>query len=190
MGLIPGLRRSPGEGYGNPLLYSCLENSMDGGVWWATLHSVAKSLTLLKQLSTHRNNEIKRHLLLGRKVMTNLDIILNSRHSTLLTRGPYGQSYSFSSSHVQMWELDHKEGWVPKNWCFGIMVLEKTLESPLDCKEIKPVNPKGNQPWIFTRWTDDEGPILWLPDVKSQLIGGKMLLLLSHFSHVRLCATP
>ena len=173
MGLIPGLRRSPEEGHGNPLLYYCLENPMDGGVWWATLHRVANSLTLLKQLSTHWNNEIKRHLLLGRKIMTNLDIILNSRHSTLLTRGPYGQSYSFSSSHVQMWELDHKEGWVPKNWCFGIMVLEKTLESPLDCKEIKPVNLKGNQPRIFTRWTDDEGSILWLPDVKSWLIGGK-----------------
>ena len=81
--------------------------------------------------------------------MTNLDI-LNSRHSTLLTRGPYGQSYSFSSSHVQMWELDHKEGWVAKNWCFQIVVLEKILESPLNSKEIKPVNPKGNQPWIFT----------------------------------------
>ena len=102
MGLIPGLRRSPEEGHGNPLLYYCLENPMDGGVWWATLHRVANSLTLLKQLSTHWNNEIKRHLLLGRKIMTNLDIILNSRHSTLLTRGPYGQSYSFSSSHVQM----------------------------------------------------------------------------------------
>ena len=102
LGSIPGLGRSPGEGNGNPLQYSCLENPMDGGVWWATLHRVANSLTLLKQLSTHWNNEIKRHLLLGRKIMTNLDIILNSRHSTLLTRGPYGQSYSFSSSHVQM----------------------------------------------------------------------------------------
>ena len=68
-----------------------------------------------------------------------------------------------------MWELDHKEGWAPKNWCFWTVVLEKTLESPLDCKEIKPVNPKGNQPWIFIGRTDAEAPILWPPDVKSRL---------------------
>ena len=69
---------------------------------------------------------------------------------------PYSQSYGFSSSHVQMWELDHKVSWAPKNWCFQTVVLEKTLESPLDCKEIKPVNPKGNQLWIFigrTGWS-------------------------------------
>ena len=79
---------------------------------------------------------------------------------------------SFPRSHVQMWELDHKESWVPKNWWFQIVVLEKTLESPLDCKEIKSVNPKGNQPWIFTGRTDAEAeaPILWPSDVKSQLI--------------------
>ena len=72
-----------------------------------------------------------------------------------------------------MWELDHKEGWVPKNWCFWTVVLEKTLESPLDCKEIKPVNPKGNQPWIFIGRTDAEAeaPIIWPPDGKSWLIG-------------------
>ena len=72
-----------------------------------------------------------------------------------------------------MWELDHKEDWVCKNWCFQTVVLEKTPESPLDCKEIKPVNPKGNQPWIFVGKTDAEAetPILWLPDVKSWLIG-------------------
>ena len=71
-----------------------------------------------------------------------------------------------------MWELDHKEDWVPKNWCFQTVVLEKTLESPLDCKEIKPVHPKGNQPWLFTGRTDAaaETPILWSPDVKSQFI--------------------
>ena len=68
----------------------------------------------------------------------------------------YSQSYGFSSSHVWMWELDHKEGWASKNWCFLTMVLEKILESPLDCKEIKPVNPKGNQSWIFTGRTDTE----------------------------------
>ena len=72
-----------------------------------------------------------------------------------------------------MWQLDHKESWVPKNWCFWTVVLEKTLESPLDCKEIKAVNPKGNQPWILTGRTDAEAeaPILWLPDVKNWLIG-------------------
>ena len=64
-------------------------------------------------------------------------------------KGPSSQSYDFSNSHIQMWELDHKEGWVPKNWCFQTVVLEKTLESSLDSKEIKPVNPKENQPWIF-----------------------------------------
>ena len=85
----------------------------------------------------------------------------------------YNQSYRFFSSHVQMWELNHKKGCVPKNWCFWTVVLEKTLENPLDCKEIKPVNPKGNQPWIFTGGTDAEAeaPIVWPPDVKSRLIG-------------------
>ena len=87
-------------------------------------------------------------------------------------KGPSSQGYGFSSSHVWMWELDYKESWVPKNWCFWAVVLEKTLESPLDCKEIKPVNPKGNQSWIFFGKTDDkaETPMLWPPDVKSQLI--------------------
>ena len=78
----------------------------------------------------------------------------------------------FSSGHVWMWELDYKESWAPKNWCFWTMVLEKTLESPLDCKEIQPVHPKGNQSWIFTGRIDAEAeiPILWPPDVKSWLI--------------------
>ena len=85
----------------------------------------------------------------------------------------YIQSYGFCSSIVQVWELDPKEGWAPKNWCFWIVVLEKTLESPLDSKEVKPVNPKENQPWIFIGRTDAEAkaPILWPPDVKNQLIG-------------------
>ena len=210
------------------------------------------------------SHKIKRHLLLGRKAMTNLDCILKSRDSTLLSKvhlvifwcwswnsntlttrceelthlkrpwcweglrgggevderrwdgwiasltqwtwvwvnsrswwwiGRPGvlqfmglqswtwlsnwtelsriQSYCFSSSHVWMWELDHKEGWVPKNWCLWTVVLEKTLESPLHSKEIKPVNPKGNQPWIFIGRTDAgaEAPILWPPDVKNSLVG-------------------
>ena len=82
---------------------------------------------------------------------------------------PSGQSYGFSSSHIWMWKLDHKEGWVPKNWCFWSVVLEKTLESPLDCKEIQPVHPKGNQSWIFIGKTDAEAEtaILWPPDAKN-----------------------
>ena len=90
-------------------------------------------------------------------------------------KDPYTQSYRFSSSYVRMWELDHKEGWAPKNWCFRIVVFrtEKTLESSLDSKHIKPVNPKGNQPWILIRRTDAEAeaPILWPPDAESRLIG-------------------
>ena len=88
-------------------------------------------------------------------------------------KGLYSQSDGFSSSHVWMWELDHMEDWVPKYWCFQNVVLEKSLESPLDNKDINPVNRKGNQPWIFIGRTDTkaEAPILWLPDAKSQLIG-------------------
>ena len=87
-------------------------------------------------------------------------------------KGSSSENYDFSISHVQMLVLNHKEGWSPKNWNFWVVVLEKTLESHLDCKEIKPVNPKGNQPWIFIGRTDaeDEALLLWPPDVKSQLI--------------------
>ena len=87
-------------------------------------------------------------------------------------KGPYSQGYGFSSSHAWMWELDHQEGWVPKNGCFWTVVLEKTLDSPLDCKEIKPANHKGNQSWKFIGRTDAEAeaPILWPLELKSQLI--------------------
>ena len=85
-------------------------------------------------------------------------------------KGPSSQGYGFSSCHVWMWELDYKESWAP-NWCFGTVVLEKTLESPLHCKEIQPVNPKGNQSWILTGRTDTEALILWPPDVKNWFIG-------------------
>ena len=104
--------------------------------------------------------------------MTNLESILKSRHY-FADKGLYSQRYGFSSSQVCMWELDHKEGWAPKNWCFQTVVLEKTLESPLDCQEIKPVNLKGNQPWIFFGRTDAEAeaPILWPPDAKNWLTG-------------------
>ena len=86
-------------------------------------------------------------------------------------KGPYSQSYGFSSSHARMWEMDNKEGWAPKNRCFQTVALEKTLESPLDSKEIKPVNPKGIQPWTFTGRTEAKAPILWPPDAKSWLTG-------------------
>ena len=88
-------------------------------------------------------------------------------------KGPSSQSSGFSSSHVWMWELDYKESWAAKNWCFWTVVLEKTLESPLDFKEIQPVNPKGDQSWIFIERTDVEAemPILWPFDVKNWLTG-------------------
>ena len=103
---------------------------------------------------------------------TNLDSVLKSRN-IILSTGVHSQSYGFSDSHVQMWEMDHKEGWVPKNWCFWTVVLEKTLESPLDSKEIQPVNPKGNQSWIFIGRIDAEAetPIFWPLDAKNWLIG-------------------
>ena len=97
--------------------------------------------------------------------MTNLGSILKNRD-----KSPSSLSYGFSCSHAWMWELDHKEGWAPKNWCFWTVVLEKTLESPSDSKEIKPVNPKGNQQflWIFIGKTDTEAeaPVLWPLDWK------------------------
>ena len=111
-------------------------------------------------------------MFLGRKIMTNRQHIKKQRH-WFANKGPYPQSYGFFITHVRMWELDHKEGWTMKNWCFWTVVMEKTLESPLDCKEIKSVNPKGNQTWIFIGRTDAEAevPILWPHDAKNRLIG-------------------
>ena len=88
-------------------------------------------------------------------------------------KDPSSQGYGFSSSHIWMWELDYKESWLPKNWCFWTVVLEKALESPLDCKEIQPVHPKGDQSWVFIGRNDAkaETPILWPPHAKSWLIG-------------------
>ena len=115
------------------------------------------------------SHEMKRHLFLGRKAMTNLDNILKSRDLTLLTETHLVKAMVFPGIM-----LDHKESWVPKNWwCFGTVVLEKTLESPFDCKEIQPVNPEWNQPWIFIGMTDAEAeaPILLPSDAKSRIIG-------------------
>ena len=105
-----------GEGNGTPLQHSCLENPMDGGAWWAAVRGVAKSRTQLKWLSSSSSQHIKKQ-----------------RHY-FANKGPSSQSYGFSSSHVWMWELDYIESWVQKNWCFWTVVLEKTLESPLDSK--------------------------------------------------------
>ena len=118
------------------------------------------------------SHEIKRHLAPWKESYDNLDRVLKGRNITLLTKACIVKD-CISNSHVWMWELDHKEVWVPKNWYIWIVVLDKTLESPLDSKEIKPVNPKGNQPWIFIGKPDSEAhaPILWPPDVKSWLIG-------------------
>ena len=118
------------------------------------------------------SHEIKRHLLLRRKAMTNLDSILKSRDITLPTKVHLVKAMVFP---VVMYGCASwtKESWAPKSWCFWTVVLEKTLESPLDCKEIQPVYPKGNQSWVFIGRTDAEAeaPILWPPDEKNWLTG-------------------
>ena len=121
-------------------------------------------------------HEIKRHLLLGRKVMTNLDSMLISRDIPLPTKVRLVKD-SFSNSCVWLWELNYKESWALNNWCFWTMVLEKTLESPLDCKEIQTVHPK-DQSWIFIGRTDTEAetPILWPRDAKNWLIWKTLML--------------
>ena len=133
---------------------------------WETLFSWAsKSLQMVTAA-------MKWRLLLGRKPNANLDSILKSRDIILPTKVGLVKAMVFPVViHVWVWELDHKEIWVPDNWCFWTVVLEKTLESPLDCKEIQPVDPKGNQSWIFIGRTDAEAdtPILWPPDAKKRL---------------------
>ena len=118
---------------------------------------------------------IKGCLFLGGKAMTSRDSILKRLRHYLIDKGPSSQSYGFPSSHLWMWELDHKESWVLNNWCSWTVVLERTLESPLVFKEIKPVSTKGNQSWMFIGRIDAvaeaEAAILWPPDVKNWLIG-------------------
>ena len=116
------------------------------------------------------SHEIKRHLLLGRKVMTNLDSRFKNRDITLQTKFCRVKAMVFP---MVMWKLDGEESWVPKNWCVWTVMLEKTLENPLDCKEIQPVHSEGDQSWVFFGRTDAraETPVLWPPNVRSWLIG-------------------
>ena len=131
------------------------------------LYSLGNKITVGGDCS----HDIKRCLLLRRKAMTNLDSILKSRD--IADKGPSSQSYGFSSSYVWKWEMDYKECRAQMNWYFWTVVLEKTLESPLDYKEIQPVHPKGNLSWIFIGRNEAEGetPILWPPGVKNWLLG-------------------
>ena len=119
------------------------------------------------------SHEIKRRLLLGSKPR------LHTKNQIyhFADKGPFSQSYGFSSSHVRIWELDHKEGWM-LNWCFWILVLEKTLDSHLDCREIKLGSPKGNKPWIFIGRTDAkaEAPILWPPNERANSLEKTLML--------------
>ena len=123
------------------------------------------------------SHEIKRHLLLGRTVVTNLESILKSRDITLPTKFCLTKALVFPVV-IWMWELDYKESWAPKNWCFWTVVLEKTLENPLDCKEIKPLNLIGNQPWILIGRTEAEAeaPILWPPCLNSWSLEKTLML--------------
>ena len=141
-----------GEGNGNPPPCSCLENPRERGAWWAAVYGVAQSRTQLKWFSSSSSSSLDNSEPLWPHI--DFDYMDLGR-----------KSYGFSSSHIRMWEPDNKKGWAPNNWCFQNMVLEKILESPLDSKEIKPGNPKGNQPWIFIGKTDAEAeaPILWPP---------------------------
>ena len=120
------------------------------------------------------SHEIQRCLLLSHEIQSYNKLrqnIQKQRHH-FADKGPYSQSYGFSSSYVGMWELDHKSGWALKNLCFRTVMLEKTLECPMNCKEIKSVSSKGNHPWLFIGRTvaEAEAPILWPPDAKSWLI--------------------
>ena len=144
----------PGESQGRGSLMGCR--------LWSRTESDTTEVTWQQQ-------QQQQHTTFGSKAMTNLDRVLKSRDTTLPAKVCIIQHYGFFSSHVWMWDLDQKEGWALKYWCFWIVVVEKTLESLLDCKEIKLVNPKGNQLWIFIGRTDAETPNLWPPDGKSQL---------------------
>ena len=147
-----------------------------------TMETVTEFIFLGSKITADRDcsPDIKRCLLHGRKAVTNLDSVLKSRDITLpksvcIVKAMFfpAMFFLYMVFYVQMWELDHKEGWALKNWCFCPVVLEKTLESPLDCREIQPVHPKWRQSWKVIGRTDAkaEAPILWPPDAKRWLIG-------------------
>ena len=119
------------------------------------------------------NSVLLNHWICGNLFQKSYRQPIKKQRRYFANKRPSNQRYGFSSSRVWMWELDYKESWVLKNWCFWTVVLEKPLWSPLDCKEIQPVHPKGDQPWVFIGRTDAEGetPILWPPDAKNWLIG-------------------
>ena len=121
-----------------------------------TMETVTDFIFLGSKITAHGDcsHDIKRHLLPGRQIMTKLESIFQKQRHYFANKGPSSQSYGFSSSRVWMWKLDYKEGWALKNWCFWTVVLEMTLESPLDCKEIQPVHHKGDQSWVFIGRTD------------------------------------
>ena len=147
---------------------------------WVTMETVTNFIFLGSKITGDGNcsHEIKRRFLLGRKVMTNLDSIQKQRHY-FANKGPSSQGYGFSSGQVWMWELDYKESWAPKNWCFWTVVLEKTLKSPMDHKEIQPVHPKGNQSWYSLAGLMLElklqyfGHLMWRADLfeKTMILG-------------------
>ena len=143
---------------------------------WKKMETVTDFIFLSSKITVDSecSHEIKRRLFLGKKSYDKPRQQVQKQRHYFATKGPSSESYGFSSGHVWMWELDHpSEGWAPKNWCFQTVVLEKILESPLDCKEIKPVDPKGNQSLIFTGRTDAEAEvsIIWPPDAKCGLTG-------------------
>ena len=137
---------------------------------WGNNENSVRLYFLMLTANGDCSHEIKRNLLLVKKSYDKLRQHMKKQTHYFANKSLFSQRYGFSSSHVWMWKLDYKESWAQKILCFWTAVLEKTLESPLDWKEIQPVNPKGNQPWIFTGRTDAETPTLWLPDVKSWLI--------------------
>ena len=145
-----------------------MENRWGNQKQWQTLFLRGSKITADSDCS----HEIKRRLLLGRKVMTNLDNILKSRDITLSTKVHLVKAMVFPVVMYGCEKLNYNESWALKNWCFWTVELEKTLANPLECKEIHPVHPKGDQPWVFIGKTDIEAetPILWPPDAKSWLI--------------------
>ena len=149
---------------------------------WETMETVTDFIFLGSKIIADGDcSLIKRCLLLERKAMANLDSTLKRRDITCTTNVCLVKAMIFCISNIWMWEMEHNEGWAPKNWCFWTVVLEKTLENPMDCEEIQPIHPKGDQSWIFIGRTDDEvklhlwwwseAPILQPPDATSWLIG-------------------